>query len=164
MLKQVYVLKGNETLYSLDFGTGFSSEIFGQVKAILAPFINEPVDGMVFDRPLFNFQAIYVSLQGCFFLLVANLSDWPDDMKKEIAPLAEKFFNIMREIATDIKNAEKQEAFKRAIVEMYDRLYPKIVLLEPIESGEFTVLTSSYEDNEESLTITDSSGGKNPRN
>ncbi len=153
MLKQVYVLKGEEILFSKDFGTGFSPENFAQVKSILAPFISDPVDGMVFDRPLFNFQAIYVSVQGLFFLMVVNLSDWPNDMKMELMPLTGKFLNIFRDVATDLKNAAKQEEFKRCILEMHDRLYPKITLPQAIEKGEFTVLTLSAEDTEE-LTVT----------
>ncbi len=154
MLKQVYVLKGEEILYSQELGSGFSPENFAQVKSILDPFISDPVDGMVFDRPLFNFQAIYVSVQGLFFLMVVNLSDWPNDLKMELMPLTGKFLNIFRDVANDVKNAAKQEEFKRCISEMHDRLFPKISLPEAIEKGEFTVLTPSYGETEESLTVT----------
>ncbi len=163
MLKQFYVLKGNEILFSYEFGTGFSPESFNQVKAILAPFINEPVDGMVFDRPLFNFQAIYVSVQGIFFLMVANLYDWPNDLKIELIPLTGKFLNIFRDVVTDVKNSEKLEDFKRCMLEMHDRLYPKITLPQAFEKGEFTVLTPSSDDTEESITVTSTPEDRNLR-
>ncbi len=160
MLMQFYVLKGENVLYSWEFGTGYSPENFAQVKSILAPFINEPVDGMVFDRPLFNFQVIYVSVQGLFFLMVVNMSDWPNDLKMELMPLTGKFLNIFRDVANDTKNPAKHEDFKKCIVETHDRLYPKIILPQAIEKGEFTVLTPSYEDTEETLTISSAPSGQ----
>ncbi len=160
MLKQVYVLKGEELLFSQELGAGFSPENFAQVKSILAPFINEPVDGMIFDRPLFNHLVIYVSNQGLFFLMVANLSDWANDLKMELMPLTGKFLSIFRNVANDIKNEAKQEEFKQCISEMHDRLYPKITLPHEIEKGEFTVLTPSYGETEEEITLTIAPGDK----
>src|SRR5271157_3297641 len=125
MLRQVFVFKGKETVYSYSFGTAFSTDTLVQVKERLAEYINEPVEGTVFNRPLFNFQVVYASIRGLFFLFVTDLTDRPDYVKEEIKPMATEFFQIAGEGAEGIKNGQPQASIEEISLRNTRKTAPK---------------------------------------
>ncbi len=139
MLRQVFVLKNNEVIYSYLFGTAFSSEILNQVKDTLADFIREPVEGTTFSRPLFNFQAVYASIQKLFFLFVADQSDRPEYVKEVVKPTAAKFLATFPNIPGSLKDTEKQNIFEQYLLEVHKNLHPKIALVGPLGAGKTTL-------------------------
>lgn len=139
MLRQVFVLKNNEVVYSYLFGTAFSSETLNQVKDTLADFIREPVEGTTFSRPLFNFQAVYASIQKLFFLFVADQSDRPEYVKEVVKPTAAKFLATFPNIPGSLKDTENQNIFEQYLLEVHKNLHPKIALVGPLGVGKTTL-------------------------
>lgn len=126
-------------IYSYLFGTAFSSETLVQVKETLSDFIKDPVEGTIFSRPLFNFQAVYGNIQKLFFLFVADQSDRPEYVKEVIRPTATKFVEIFPNIPGSLKDTEKQKIFEQYLLEVHKNLHPKIALVGPLGAGKTTL-------------------------
>ncbi len=133
------MLKNNEVVYSFIFGTAFSSETLAQVKDTLGDFIKDPMEGMIFSRPLFNFQVVYASIQKLFFLLVADQSDRPEYVKEVMKPTATKFIATFPNIPNSLKDTEKQNVFEQYLLEVHKNLHPKIALVGPLGAGKTTL-------------------------
>ncbi len=121
------------------FGTAFSSETLVQVKETLADFIKDPLADTIFNRPLFNFQAVYASIQKLFFLLVVDQSDRPEYVKEVMKPTAEKFLATFPSIPANLKDLEKQAVFEQYLLEVHKNLHPKIALVGPLGAGKTTL-------------------------
>ncbi len=106
---------------------------------MLADFIKDPVEGTIFSRPLFNFQAIYASIQTLFFLFVADQSDRPEYVKEIVKPTAAKFFATFPNIPGSLKDPDKQGLFEQYLLEVHKNLHPKIALVGPVGTGKTTL-------------------------
>jgi len=139
MLRQVFVLKNNEIMFSYIFGTAFSSQTLAQVKETLADFIKDPVEGTIFNRPLFNFQVVYAGIQKLFFLFVVDQSDRPEYVKEVLKPTAAKFLTTFPILPGDLKDSEKQNVFEQYLLDVHKNLHPKIALVGPLGAGKTTL-------------------------
>ncbi len=97
------------------------------------------MEGMIFSRPLFNFQVVYASIQKLFFLLVADQSDRPEYVKEVMKPTATKFIATFPNIPNSLKDTEKQNVFEQYLLEVHKNLHPKIALVGPLGAGKTTL-------------------------
>ena len=139
LLRQLFIFRNSEVLYSYIFGIAYSSEILSQCMRALEDFIKDPVEGTIFNRPLFNFQVVYTSTQKLFFLFVADLSDRPENVKEIVKPTVAQFLATFPSIPDNLKDMERQNSFEKYLIEVHKNLHPKIAIVGPRGSGKTTL-------------------------
>ena len=73
MLRQVFLYYQKEKIFTYFFGQAYDSATLDLLFAKkLESFITNPIEGKVFSKPLFDFQAHFGMFKGVFYLFVTQ--------------------------------------------------------------------------------------------
>ncbi|WP_371804417.1 Rab family GTPase [Candidatus Lokiarchaeum ossiferum] len=139
MLRQVFLYHHKEMIFSHFFGQAYDSATMNLLITKLDTFISNPMDGKVFSKPMFDFQAHYGMFKGVFYIFVTDMADRPKIIAKEIERAA-KLFSKHFSDPMEIKNPTTgKEEFTLFIKETHYFLHPKFTLMGPLGAGKTSI-------------------------
>src|SRR6056297_1008317 len=140
MLRQVFLYHKGEIIFRYDFAQGYDSETVETVfSKTLEPFITNPSQGQVFNKPLFDLQAHFVFDKNVLFLFVTDMADRPKTIKDELQRAARLFFKNFKDPSKIKEDSMEKEEFLDYIKETHYYLHPKISLAGPLGAGKTTI-------------------------
>lgn len=150
MLRQLHVFHNGEQIYNFTYAMALGDEELENVKKTIKSYLDMPIPGKIFQKPLGEYQIFHSGSGKTLFLLVTDLID----TREQIEGIMDKIIGKYKETYSDPLSIKKQdsilsefEAFLREI--QYD-LHSKICIIGPISSGKtklYTLLKSNGEKN-----------------
>ena len=140
MIRQVYIFYNKERIYNYSYAIGLSDDDLGNVKQIIASYLELPIYEKIFQHPISErFQIFHESTNQCLFLIVTDLTDQMDYIKKIIRKISNTFnktFPNPNDVNIEIN---KREIFNSFIKELQYDLHSKITIAGPLNSGKTTL-------------------------
>lgn len=139
MLRQIHIFFKAEHLFCKDYAMALNGEELNNVKEIIQEYIDMPMPGKTFSRPVSNFQIFHRGDGELYFLFVADLVDSLDVLNDIIKSTMIKF----KELFSDPIKIKESSASKYEFVRFLDLiqkdLHSKIAIIGPTGSGKTTL-------------------------
>ena len=136
MLRQIHVFVGGDCVYNHTYALALAEDELNNVINIIQSYIEMPIPGKIFHRPVSeHFQIFHKSEGDVLFLFITDLVDNLDYIGPAIENTTKKFKELFPN-PIDLKNPT---AFKREFVdflrEQQYELHSKITIIGPTNSG-----------------------------
>ncbi len=141
MLRQVILYYNQERIFTYNFAKGYDKttlEILFTKR--LSPFIENPIEAKISNKPMFDLQAHFGNFNNVFYLFVTDLADRPRVIAKEIKRAASLFHKNFPKPETIKEDSPEKDEFTVFIQETHYFLHPKIALMGPMNSGKSTIV------------------------
>ncbi|MFX1386121.1 MAG: ADP-ribosylation factor-like protein [Promethearchaeota archaeon] len=139
MLRQIHIFLESELVFVKDFARAFGTEELNNVKKIIQKYIDMPMPGKTFQRPVANFQIFHRAYENLYFLFVTDIVDshqYIDDIMKKIIRKFEEIFPNPKDV---IESSPLKDAFCDFLNQTQKELHSKIVLIGPTFAGKTTL-------------------------
>ena len=103
MLRQIHIFLESELIFVKDFARALGTEELNNVKKIIQKYIDMPMPGKTFQRPISNLQIFHRAYEKLYFLFITDIVDshqYLDEIMKKIIRKFEELFPNPK----DIKN------------------------------------------------------------
>ncbi|MHA2000562.1 MAG: GTPase domain-containing protein, partial [Promethearchaeota archaeon] len=140
MLRQVFLYYKGKRIFSYFFAKAFDNTALDTLlNKRLLPYIQNPINGKIFNKPMFKFQAHFGMFNGVFFLFITDMADRPKTIAKEIERASKLFKKNFPEPQQIKETSQEKEEFTIFIKETHYFLHPKISLMGPVGAGKSTI-------------------------
>lgn len=140
ILRQVFLIQDGDIEYKKNFAQGYSTEELNIVLETLQDYINEPVSGKLFHRPIMDFQIVYGQLGSIFYLFVTDLADRHSHVVQEIEKISKMIEDIGNSISKIVAEGSAKAELDELITSIPPNLHPKIALVGPRGAGKTTLV------------------------
>jgi GTPase SAR1 family protein len=148
ILRQIHIFYSGKNIYNHTYALALGDEELNNVKKVIQSFLDLPMMGKTFHRPVSeNYQIFHKSEKNILFLLITDLVDSLEYISTILDKIIEKF-NELFPNPTDVSNPDDK---KRELVdflrEQQHHLHSKITLVGPINSGKthlFNMIKSDH--------------------
>jgi len=136
ILRQIHIFYSGKNIYNHTYALALGDEELKNVIKVIQSFIDMPMTGKTFHRPVSeNFQIFHKSERGVLFLFITDLVD----NLEYISPILEntmKKFNELFQNPMDVSNPDdKKREFVDFLREQQHKLHSKITIIGPTNSG-----------------------------
>ncbi len=136
ILRQIHIFYSGKNIYNHTYALALGDAELNNVKKIIQSFIDMPMMGKTFHRPVSeNFQIFHKSEKGVLFLFITDLID----NLEYISPILDntiKKFNEFFPNPMDVSNPDdKKREFVDFLREQQHQLHSKITIIGPTNSG-----------------------------
>ncbi|MFX1410062.1 MAG: hypothetical protein ACFFA6_06900, partial [Promethearchaeota archaeon] len=94
MLRQVHIFLKTEHIFCKDYAMAISGAELNNVKEIIEEYIEIPMPGKTFSRPVSNYQIFHRGEGELYFLFVTDLVDSLDLLDEIIRSMIQKFKDL----------------------------------------------------------------------
>ncbi|MFX1587146.1 MAG: Rab family GTPase [Promethearchaeota archaeon] len=147
MLRQLHVFHEGKQIYNYIYAMALGDEELENVKRTIKSYIDIPLPGKTFQKPLGEFQLFHRTLGNTLFLMITDLVDNREHVEEILRLISKKF----KESFPDLKkNDLNLKEFEKFLQDMQYELHSKIVVVGPVNSGKttlFNMLKSNDEKN-----------------
>jgi GTPase SAR1 family protein len=150
MLRQIHVFHKGDQIYNFTYAMALGDEELENVKKTIKSYLDMPMSGKTFQKPLGEFQIFHRGIGATLFLLITDLID----TREQVDGIIDKIIHKYKEIFPDPLLIKKQDStlneFEKFLQEIQYKLHSKICIIGPISSGKtklFTLLKSNGEKN-----------------
>ncbi|MFX1267125.1 MAG: ADP-ribosylation factor-like protein [Promethearchaeota archaeon] len=150
MLRQLHVFHKGEQIYNYIYAMALGDEELENVKRTIKSYIDMPLPGKIFQKPLGEFQLFHRTLGSNLFLMITDLVDNREHVEEILRLISKNFkeyfpdFNALKKTDLNLKE------FEKFLQDMQYELHSKIVVVGPVDSGKttlFNMLRSNDEKN-----------------
>jgi len=136
ILRQIHIFYSGKNIYNHTYALALGDEELNNVKKVIQSFIDMPMMGKTFHRPVSeNFQIFHKSEKNILFLFITDLVDNLEYMSPILDSTIKKF-NELFPTPTDVSNPDdKKREFVDFLREQQHRLHSKITIIGPTNSG-----------------------------
>jgi len=136
ILRQIHIFYSGKNIYNHTYALALGDEELNNVKKVIQSFIDMPMMGKTFHRPVSeNFQIFHKSEKNILFLFITDLVDNLEYMSPILDSTIKKF-NELFPTPTDVSNPDdKKRDFVDFLREQQHRLHSKITIIGPTNSG-----------------------------
>ncbi len=136
ILRQIHIFYSGKNIYNHTYALALGDEELKNVRKVIQSFIDMPMTGKTFHRPVSeNFQIFHKSEKNVLFLFITDLVD----NLEYISPILDntiKKFNDLFPNPTDVRNPDdKKREFVDFLREQQHQLHSKIAIVGPTNSG-----------------------------
>ncbi|MFX0043048.1 MAG: ADP-ribosylation factor-like protein [Candidatus Hodarchaeota archaeon] len=139
MLRQIHIFLKAEHLFCKAYAMALSGEELNNVKEIIQEYIDMPMPGKTFNRPVSNFQIFHRGAGELYFLFVTDLVDSPQILDDIIKNTIEKFEELFPDPIKIKESSPSKFEFMRFLDLIQKDLHSKIAIIGPTGSGKTTI-------------------------
>jgi len=152
MLRQIHFFIGGDCVYNHTYALALAEDELNNVIKIIQSYIEMPMPGKIFHRPVSeHFQIFHKSEGNVLFLFITDLVDNLD----YIGPMIEKTTKKFKELfpnSIDLKDSnENKREFVDFLREQQYKLHSKITIIGPTNSGKSMLYTMLKSDDERAI-------------
>ena len=149
ILRQIHIFYSGKNIYNHTYALALGDEELNNVTKIIKSFIEMPMKGKIFHRPVSeNFQIFHKSEKDVLFLFITDLVDGLEYISPILDNTIKKFHDLFSN-PIDVSNPDdKKREFVDFLRELQHDLHSKIALIGPTNSGKsqlFDMLKSDQE-------------------
>ncbi len=136
MLRQIHIFHKNECIYNHTYALALAEDELNNVIKIIQSYIDMPILGKIFHRPVSeHFQIFHKSEGNVLFLFITDLVDSLDYIGPTIEKTTKKFKELFPN-PIDLKNSSDiKREFVDFLREQQYELHSKITIIGPTNSG-----------------------------
>ncbi len=152
MLRQIHIFVGEDCVYNHTYALALADAELDNVTKIIQSYIEMPIPGKIFHRPVSdNFQIFHKSDGNVLFLFITDLVDSLDYIGPSIENTTKKFKELFpNPIDIKISNDIKRE-FVNYLREQQYELHSKVTIIGPTNSGKTLLYTMLKSDEERAI-------------
>lgn len=139
MLRQIHIFLKAEHLFCKDYAMALNAEELNNVKEIIQEYIDMPMNGKTFSRPVSNFQIFHRGAGELYFLFIADLVDSLDILNDIIKSTMKKFKELFPDPSKIKESSPSKYEFMRFLDLIQKDLHSKIAIIGPTGSGKTTL-------------------------
>ncbi len=150
MLRQLHVFHKGEQIYNYIYAMALGDEELENVKRTIKSYIDMPLPGKTFQKPLGEFQLFHRTLGNALFLMITDLVDNREHVEEILKLISKKFKESFPDLNALKKTDFNLKEFEKFLQDMQYELHSKIVVVGPVNSGKttlFNMLKSNDEKN-----------------
>ncbi|MFW9945593.1 MAG: Rab family GTPase [Candidatus Odinarchaeota archaeon] len=150
MLRQLHVFHKGEQIYNYVYAMALGDEELENVKRTIKSYIDMPMPGKTFQKPLGEFQLFHRTLGNILFLIITDLVDDREHVEEILGLVSKRFKEDFPDPIVLKKTDLKLKEFEKFLQDMQYELHSKIVVVGPANSGKttlFKMLKSNDEKN-----------------
>jgi len=136
MLRQIHVFVGGDCVYNHTYALALAEDELNNVTNIIQSYIEMPIPGKIFHRPVSeHFQIFHKSEGNVLFLFITDLVDSLDYIGPAIEITLKRFKELFPN-PLDLKNSsDNKREFVDFLRERQNDLHSKITIIGPTHSG-----------------------------
>ncbi|MFX1504053.1 MAG: ADP-ribosylation factor-like protein [Promethearchaeota archaeon] len=139
MLRQIHIFLKSEILFVKDYAMALGSDELNNVKRIIQKYIDMPMPGKTFHRPVSNFQIFHRASDDLYFLFITDLTDSLQYIDQIILKTIDMFKTLFPN-AQDIKEpSASRTEFIEFLVEIQKEIHSKVAIIGPENAGKTTL-------------------------
>jgi GTPase SAR1 family protein len=152
MLRQIHIFVGKNCVYNHTYALALAEDELNNVTKIIQSYIEMPIPGKIFHRPVSeHFQIFHKSEGNVLFLFITDLVDSLDYIGPTIENTTKKFKELFPN-PIDIKNSSDiKREFVDFLREQQYELHSKITIIGPTNSGKTMLYTMLKGDDEHAI-------------
>jgi GTPase SAR1 family protein len=136
MLRQIHIFVGEDCVYNHTYALALAEDELNNVTKIIQSYIEMPIPGKIFHRPVSeHFQIFHKSEGNVLFLFITDLVDSLD----YIGPMIDNTTKKLKELFPNPRDLKDSSENKREFVdflrEQQYKLHSKITIIGPTHSG-----------------------------
>ena len=136
MLRQIHIFVGEDCVYNHTYALALAEAELNNVTKIIQSFIEMPIPGKIFHRPVSeHFQIFHKSEGNVLFLFITDLVDSLDYIGPAIENTTKKFKELFPNPIDLKKSSEIKREFVNFLREQQYALHSKITIIGPTHSG-----------------------------
>ncbi|MFX1315238.1 MAG: ADP-ribosylation factor-like protein [Promethearchaeota archaeon] len=139
MLRQVHIFLKTEHIFCKDYAMALSGDELNNVKEIIQEYIEIPMPGKTFNRPVSNYQIFHRGEGDLYFLVITDLVDSRDLLDKIIKNMIQKFKELFPDPSEIKESSPSKYEFMRFLDIIQKDLHSKIAIIGPTGSGKTTL-------------------------
>ncbi|MFX0007490.1 MAG: ADP-ribosylation factor-like protein [Promethearchaeota archaeon] len=139
MLRQIHIFLESELLFVKNYAKALGSEELKNVKAIIQKYIDMPMPGKTFKRPISNFQIFHRAYENLYFLFITDIVDSLQYIDTIMKNTIEKFKEFFPNPSDIDQNETVLENFNQYLNNIQKELHSKIAIIGPAYSGKTTL-------------------------
>ncbi|MFX1497722.1 MAG: Rab family GTPase [Promethearchaeota archaeon] len=141
MLRQLHVFHKGVQIFNFTYAMALGDEELENVKKTIKSYLEMPIPGKTFQKPLGEYQIFHRGDGAVLFLVVTDLLD----TREQIDGIIGKIINKYKEIYPDPLLIKKQDSalfeFKTFLHEIQYDLHSKISIIGPMSAGKTSLYT-----------------------
>ncbi|MHA1283900.1 MAG: Rab family GTPase [Promethearchaeota archaeon] len=151
MLRQLYIFRNGQQVFTHSFAIGLNQEEFENVKSILKSYIEMPMPGKTFQKPISNFQIFHRASGQNFFIYVTDLVDTLDYVDDIVKKTVKKFNELFEDPESIKENNKAKGQFIQYLYELQASMHSKIAIIGPVGAGKTTLYNMIKTDQEREI-------------
>jgi GTPase SAR1 family protein len=153
MIRQFHIFYKGDRIYNYSYAIGLSDEDLNNIKKIFQSYIDMPISGKIFQRPVSEkFQFFHKSEKNTLFLIIADLTDQIEYIKDIFNKIMPKFNILFPDPSNIYLESEKKLELDLLLKEIQYDLHSKITIIGPFNAGK-TTLYNLLRSNSEKLIM-----------
>ncbi len=152
MLRQLHIFLDSELLYVKNYAMAFGIEELKNLKKIIQKYIDMPMPGKTFQRPVSNFQIYHRAHENLYFLIITDIVDslqYVDEIMKNII---KKFIELFPNPKDFSEIKPETIEFNNYLDQIQRDIHSKIAIIGPTYAGK-TTLYNMLRSGEEKLIM-----------
>ncbi|MFX0155224.1 MAG: ADP-ribosylation factor-like protein [Candidatus Hodarchaeota archaeon] len=139
MLRQIHIFFNSDLIFVKDFAMALGSDELNNVKKIIQKYIDMPMPGKTFQRPISNFQIFHRASGNLYFLFITDLIDAIQYIDTILIKTIEKFKELFPNPQVIMEDSLVKDEFNNFLNQIQKDLHSKITLIGPTNSGKTTL-------------------------
>lgn len=148
MLRQIYIFHKGEVIFNYNYALGLGNEEFLNVKKLIQTYLDAPMPGKTFHRPVSSYQIFHRGAGTSYYLFIVDLADAIDYVDKIMQKTMEKVKELFPILETIKESSPNKNRFFEYLKEIQAELHSKIVIVGPSGAGRTTLYNMLRSPNE----------------
>ena len=139
MLRQIHIFLESELLFVKDYAKALGNEELNNVKTIIQKYIDMPMPGKTFQRPISNFQIFHRAFENLYFLFITDIVYSLQYFDAIILKTIDKFKVLFPKPSEITQSGPAKDEFIDFLDQIQKELHSKISIIGPAYSGKTTL-------------------------
>lgn len=139
MLRQIHIFYKGEIIFTYSYALGLGTEELNNIKEIIKSYIEVPMAGRIFHRPIPKYQIFHGGSGITYFLIVTDLVDSIEYISDIVKKMQVKFNNLFSAPETIKTDTPYKTEFIDFLKQIQKEMHSKIAIIGPIGAGKTTL-------------------------
>jgi len=139
MLRQIFIFHKGEVIFNYNYALGLGNEELLNVKKLIQSYLDAPMPGKTFHRPVSNYQIFHRGAGTSYFLFIVDLADAIDYVDKIVQKTMAKVKELFPILETIKESSPNKNRFFEFLKDIQAELHSKIAIVGPSGAGRTTL-------------------------
>jgi GTPase SAR1 family protein len=139
MLRQIHIFLESELLFVKNYAKALGNDELKNVKLIIQKYIDMPMPGKTFQRPISTFQIFHRAYENLYFLFITDIVDSLQYIDTVMKTAIEKFTEFFPNPSDVDQTGPALDNFNAYLDNIQKELHSKIAIIGPAYSGKTTL-------------------------